>query len=706
MHYYNKLIEYYQKHKINNNNFSIIEMFPYSSGYLHIGHLKNYFIGDIFYRYSCIHMSCKPIRTIGWDSFGLPAENAANKLNIKPMDWTLYNIKTMKEQIIMCGLLYDYDRELSTSNYNYFRTTQIMFELFYNRNIIYKSYGFVNWDPVDKTILSNEQVINGKGWRSGANIEKKIFHSWYFDLKKYANEMYLKINNYNWSNNLKKIQQNWIGQSNGYLLTFKLVSPFKNFKFIQCFTKAPEYSKNMTAIALSCEHELSIQYFLEKNIEFDLEKLNSFYMKTDLLAYDIFGNCVPVIITYRVYSNVGTGAVYCAPQHSENDKAMLQDVGLVYSSLKEDEMQEFENSKEEYTKSLIDKKLAIPYVSNKLKNWSISRQRVWGCPIPVAYCSNKDCNLTFIYRDKNINLERIKQNSFQELVKLNMHIYCKKCNSIAYIENETLDTFFDSCWYYMAYTNPKLISEELNEEEIMQEIQKTLNVNYQVDYYIGGIEHANLHLLYSCFYMKALHECFNQTDKYFCPFKHIINQGVILKESYKNNNGQYITYEDYKKQKEIDPKSVYVLPAEKMSKSKLNTINVNDLLKKHSIDIIRTMLMANYPITSTYIWDDKILNKYVSFCNNLDKELNRLYDNIVEGDSNKEVVLYCDRIFSCIKSFKMNVALANIHSLYNHIVKIKNINESDYCLILVSLHPFVPIMTDTIYYKKYNKYII
>ena len=657
-------IEYNKAQDIKHEG-SVISMFPYSSGNIHVGHLRNYIYADILYRYFTHIQGKKYIQCIGWDSFGSPAENAAINADMSPMDWTQNNIADMKSEITNYSLDYDWSKEIVTSDRSYYIHTQKLFEILYKNNYIYRSYGYVNYDPKEMTILSNEQVINGKGWRSGVEIEKRLEPSYFFDVSKIIDNLNKSIeNNKCWPKHIIEIQKNWIGKIKMYIAKLKLKNIYQEIEYIECTMSNPKCFLNIEAVYISKDHELSIKYLI----------LNPKYTVQDSILIDtkavnpINGSDIKIIIDKNIQSIYTKALFISSCKHENNCK---------------------NNCSFDYTKyDFIYQKYCY-----KLHDWCLSRQRVWGCPINTYECSN--CGHGF-YFDETIDNLRIKFNNYDELVKSSLEICCTKCGSKCYICNETLDTFVDSSWYYMMYLyNGK--------EEFL--FEKAID-NLPVTYYIGGSEHANLHLLYSQMITIALCQIYNKDI--IVPFKNLITQGMILSNTYQNNNGCYISQEEYY---EIKDKSCIKEFKSKMSKSKKNVVSVTNNVKLHKSDAhIRLALMSNYSIENDYVWDSHIVDVCYKFALKLIQTFSKLItkDNV---DKRKVIIdedlhILDKNILNIKKMYsigKINKAIAYLHTIHNIISKYDFIHQDKICEILHVFFPIVPSLSK--YYLGYIEYL-
>src|SRR6056300_1335553 len=541
--------KYWQDHWDNNKSFKVkvdknkkkfycLEMFPYPSGKIHMGHVRNYTIGDVLARYKILK-NFNVLHPMGWDSFGMPAENAAKQNNLDPKSWTEKNISNMKNQLKKLGLSIDWDKEISTCSPNYYKHQQKLFLEFYDKGLVYRKENYVNWDPVDQTVLANEQVIDGKGWRSGAQVERKKLNQWFFNISKFSDDLLKSLDDLElWPNKVKIMQKNWIGKSFGCEIDFK-IKDNQDIKEIKCYTTRPDTLYGMSFIAVSVDHPLSKLYENDNNFlrfkedcsktgttEEAIAQAEKLGFKTNLKAINPLDEklTVPVYFANFVLMDYGFGAVFGCPAHDQRDldfalkynlpvKTVVRPIdkdlnfkvkdkaytenGILVNSQKLDRLKVPDESIPTTIKILEEKKLGKKKINFRLKDWGISRQRYWGCPIPIAYDEN---NQILKIPEKQLPVKlpdgvdlNVQGNPLdhQDNWK-NIELDGKKCTR----ETDTLDTFVDSCWYFLRFCSP-------NNKEVP--FDKT-EIDYwmPVDQYVGGVEHAILHLLYSRFFTKAL----------------------------------------------------------------------------------------------------------------------------------------------------------------------------------------------------------
>ena len=567
------------KAKIDNNKkkFYCLEMFPYPSGKIHMGHVRNYTIGDVLARYKSLQ-GFNVLHPMGWDSFGMPAENAAKQNSLDPKNWTEQNIKTMKSQLKKLGLSIDWDREISTCSVDYYKHQQKLFLDLYNKDLVYRKESYVNWDPIDETVLANEQVIDGKGWRSGALVERKKLNQWFFKISHFSEELLNDLTLLDeWPEKVKTMQKNWIGKSYGCEIDFKIEGS-KNVDSIKCYTTRPDTLFGFSFLALSVDHPLAKYYENNKHFsdfkkecsksgttEESIAQATKVGFKTNLSATNPLDHNikVPVYFANFVLMDYGFGAVFGCPAHDQRDFDFAKKYGLEIKTVvkpnDEDDSYQVssvaysgsgklinsdflnglsvpEQSIEKTIKILEEKKLGNKKVNYRLKDWGISRQRYWGCPIPIAYDENNNVvqipeeNLP-VKLPENIELKTNGNPLDAQDNWKNIIINGKKCRR----ETDTLDTFVDSSWYYLRFCSTDDANKPFKKKDI--------DYWMPVDQYIGGVEHAILHLLYSRFFMKSI-GFKNHDIKLNEPFKGLFTQGMVCHETYQDQTGNWYDPED------------------------------------------------------------------------------------------------------------------------------------------------------------------
>ncbi len=642
-------------------------MLPYPSGKLHMGHARNYTITDVLSRFYKLN-GYNVLHTIGWDAFGLPAENAAMKSKVAPAVWTYQNIANMKEQLNNMGLSFDWSREIATCTPEYYRWQQWLFVQLYKSGVIYRKSGMVNWDPVDQTVLANEQVVDGKGWRSGAPVEKKEIPMYYFGITQYAEQLLTDLDQLDgWPEQVRTMQKNWIGKSRGMEVVF---AGNQHHAGLTVFTTRPDTLMGVTYVAISAEHPLA-EFALAAKPEladFIHECKSGGVSEAELatqekkgvfsglyVTHPLTNESIPVWIANYVLMNYGTGAVMAVPAHDERDfefatkydlakklvicpaemlegynglldsnakdkfileqlalegKASYTDYGILINSGKYDGMN-FEQVFAALETELASRELGQVKTNYRLRDWGISRQRYWGCPIPIIHCEH--CGDVLVPEaDLPVRLpeDLIPDGSGNPLNKDLRFTACRcpECGADARRETDTMDTFVDSSWYFLRYTCPDSHAAMLDER-----------VKYwaPVDQYVGGIEHAILHLLYARFFYKALRDLGLVTGDE--PFKNLLAQGMVLAETFyrQNPNGSKdwfspMDVEVVKDGKGNILKSIYKGDGrevqyggiEKMSKSKNNGIDPDEIIAKYGADTARLFVMFASPPEQTLDWSD------------------------------------------------------------------------------------------------------
>ena len=720
-----------------------LEMFPYPSGKIHMGHVRNYTIGDVIARFKYLN-GYNVLHPMGWDAFGLPAENAARENNLSPKKWTQKNIEEMKRQLKMLGLSIDWDLEISTCDEKYYKHQQEIFIDFYNAGLISRKETYVNWDPAEKTVLANEQVINGLGWRSGVAVERKKLSQWFFNITQFSEELLLDLEKLSgWPDKVKLMQKNWIGKSTGCEINFELTDS-KIKEKLTIFTTRPDTIFGASFIAVSVDHPICNDFSTSnefKNFKTQCLKVGTteealanaekIGYKTNLFAKHPFieNKELPIYVANFVLMDYGTGAIFGCPAHDQRDLDFAQKYKLpivqVVSSEKDDIIN-FDNVSEAYTgggliinsdflngmnvdeakKNIISKieknKLGNKKISYRLKNWGISRQRYWGCPIPMMYL--EDGTIVPVEKEdlpiilpEDVDLKS-SGNPLAEHPTWKKTIH-KKTGKTAIRETDTLDTFVDSSWYFMRFCSPK------NDQEPF-DLNK-LNYWMPVDQYIGGVEHAILHLLYSRFFMKGL-KSINKEIKYNEPFKGLFTQGMVCHETYKDKNGRWLSPDEVVKNKSgdiqaKDSSKVIVGHSESMSKSKKNVIDPESMIKLYGADAVRWFILSDSPPEKDVQWSDqgvqssyKFLQKIWNLNINILAREEKKMDTREEELFNNKIDNYIFKITNLIEKFQLNVVIASVYEIYNFIEKNRNNNISNACLkrniinLMQILIPFIP----------------
>jgi leucyl-tRNA synthetase len=696
----------------------VLEMFPYPSGNIHMGHVRNYTIGDIYTRYLKLKGN-KVIHPMGWDAFGLPAENAAIQNNTHPKKWTYENIANMKKELMSLDLDLDWDREFATCDDLYYKHQQSLFIDFYRNGLAYKKDSMVNWDPDDQTVLANEQVIDGKGWRTGATVIKKNLSQWFFKITDYAEELLTSIDSLTgWPDKVKTMQKNWIGKSIGAEIKFLIEGSDEK---IEIFTTRPDTIFGATFIALSINHAFTRTCFNEEEISAMQKKFADADEKEKIgvflhnhCVHPITGEGIPIYLANFVLDNYGQGAIFGCPAHDERDfefatkysipiikvvsceDADLPFTGegkIVNSSFLDGLSQK--DAIDKIIQHLTEKKIGKASINYKLRDWGISRQRYWGCPIPVIYY--EDGTHRVLDHDElpvvlPENAVFSGQGNPLDNTKNWKEIICQKTGKKAFRETDTLDTFVDSSWYFFRFLDSKNDKEPFN----VDKIQKFT----PVDKYIGGIEHAILHLLYSRFFTKAIRDIYKL--KINEPFLELFTQGMITHKTYQSFEKKWLRPNEVvlKEGKLIDTingKSVKEGPIEKMSKSKRNTIEPKEILDNYGLDATRIFMISDSPPDRNLEWTEE----GIQGSKNLANRIERYFDNettAISKEQEKKIKIFVFKMDSNIISFSFNKCIAEIYTLLNYLEKQKVYtgNSKNSKNILACLFPIVPGLVDKI----------
>ncbi len=723
--------------------FYCLEMFPYPSGKIHMGHVRNYTIGDVLARYKSLK-GFNVLHPMGWDSFGMPAENAAKQNNLNPKDWTEENINTMKTQLKKLGLSIDWEREISTCSPEYYKHQQKIFLDLYDKGLVYRKESYVNWDPVDQTVLANEQVINGKGWRSGALVERKKLNQWFFKISNFSEELLGDLDALDqWPEKVKIMQKNWIGKSFGCEIDFKIEGS-KNVDSIKCYTTRPDTLFGFSFLALSIDHPLSKLYELNEDFisfkdkcsktgttEESIAQAEKIGFKTELLAINPLNEKekVPVYFANFVLMDYGFGAVFGCPAHDQRDFDFAKKYNLKIKTVVRplNEKNDYQVNDEAYTgpgeiinsdflnglkvpdqsisetiKILEKKKIGQKKTNYRLKDWGVSRQRYWGCPIPIAYDEKNELykipekDLPVLLPEQiDLNTKGNPLDTVEEWKKIKIN--GKNC----FRETDTLDTFVDSSWYFLRFCSSKEINNSFNKNEI--------DYWMPVDQYIGGVEHAILHLLYSRFFTRAI----NLNNKDFQlkePFKGLFTQGMVCHQTYKDKNNNWLNPEEVFSEdgktyfiKEKPSEKVIVGPSESMSKSKKNTIDPEKMIEAYGADAVRLFILSDSPPEKDVQWSEtgmssayKFIQKFWSVSQNIIEIIKTEPDKSI----NKEIEIFTnqsiEKINTALEKFRYNVIIAVFHEIFNYFNKVSenkknfiNLNEN-YKKILIVMSPVIP----------------
>ena len=736
----------FEKKKLYNSKkgkkFYCLEMFPYPSGKIHMGHVRNYTIGDVIARFKYLN-GFNVLHPMGRDAFGLPAENAARENNLHPKEWTKKNISQMKRQLKMLGLSIDWDLEISTCDENYYKHQQELFIEFYNKGYVSRKENYVNWDPIEQTVLANEQVIDGKGWRSGAIVQRKKLSQWVFNITKFADELLNDLELLNeWPDKVKIMQKNWIGKSVGCEINFELIDGKNKIKI---FTTRPDTIFGASFLAVSIDHPICHQFINDKKfITFKEECLkvgtteealavaekNGF--NTGLYASHPFikNKKIPIFVANFVLMDYGTGAIFGCPAHDQRDldfakkynleiievvvehKSSRRDFNIINEAYTSDGIMvnsdflndlHVESAKIKAIEVIEKREIGQKKISFRLKDWGVSRQRYWGCPIPMIYLA--DGSVVPVEKEEL----PIKLPDDVDLTKTGNPLAShpswkktthKKTGNPAIRETDTLDTFVDSSWYFLRFCSSKNQIKPFDIDE--------LNYWMPVDQYIGGVEHAILHLLYSRFFMRAIQKN-NTKIETIEPFKGLFTQGMVCHETYKDINGMWLNPEVIEKNekgefvKSSDQTKIVVGPSESMSKSKKNVVDPENMIKTYGADAVRWFILSDSPPEKDVQWSNQGVRSAYKFLQKLYNLNHIIIDRRnAKGDADKnknfEVKFnnYIFKITDLINNFQLNVVIANVYSIYNLFSSALNDQISNEYLkkklsvLMKVLIPFVP----------------
>ena len=736
--------------KDKDNKFYALSMFPYPSGDLHMGHVRNYVITDVIARYKTMS-GASVLHPMGWDAFGLPAENAAIDRGINPEEWTKKNIEQMKLQLQRLGLSIDWSREFATCDSSYYKWTQYIFLELYKSGLVYRQSAKVNWDPVDKTVLANEQVdSNGNSWRSGAKVIQKELNQWFLRITNFSENLLSDLEFLDhWPEKVKTMQENWINKSEGAYISFQIKNKSNKIKV---FTTRPDTLSGVTYLALSIESPLikeildAEKSLLYNNLKQKLETLSKtrdinqtkhgFF--TGSYALNPLNNEeIPIWIATYVISEYGTGSVMGVPAHDQRDydfafqnnlpikqvitnkesditKKAYEGEGRLINSLNYNDLDNI-SAKSRIIQDGIQNNWAESKIQYRLRDWLISRQRYWGCPIPIIHCSkcgivpekieNLPIKLPKVENTDDLNLSNLKSNW--------INTTCPECSRKAKRETDTMDTFMCSSWYFLRFADPLNNNKPFDKDLINQWLP--------VDQYVGGIEHAILHLLYARFLTKALHS--RNLIEIKEPFKRLLTQGMVLGTTYKNpKTEKYIPNHEIKDSKNpTDPSDGSKLKVlfEKMSKSKYNGIDPSLVIDKYGADTARMFILFKAPPEKDLEWDDSDLEgqfRFLSKIWKLSKKLNisngsiYLINNFIYRDLNKNENQLRTIIHKTINNisedfangYQFNTAISELMKLSNFIIEIKDkcsteiINHA-FINLTIMLSPFAPHIAEEIW---------
>ncbi len=694
----------------------VLEMFPYPSGRIHMGHVRNYTMGDVVARYKSA-VGFNVLHPMGWDAFGMPAENAAMEKNVHPGDWTYQNIADMRAQLKPMGLSIDWSREFATCDPEYYGQQQSMFIDMMSKGLVYRKNAVVNWDPVDMTVLANEQVENGKGWRSGALVERKELTQWFFKISEYSDELLSALDSLeNWPEKVRTMQKNWIGKSQGLQFDFKTSGAPKGFEKLEVYTTRPDTLFGASFAAISCDHPLAKE--LEKNntdiANFNLEcrqigttqeALETAEKKgynTGITVTHPFNDAweMPVYIANFILMGYGTGAIFGCPAHDQRDLDFARKYNLIVTpvvcptdqnpdtfSIKEEAYTgvgnlinsrfldglTIEEGKSEVIRRISEQGMGQATTNYRLRDWGVSRQRYWGCPIPVIHCEK--CGVV-AEKKENLPITLPKDVSFDKPGNpLDRHeewrnCKCPLCGSDALRETDTMDTFVDSSWYYARFTAP---------DSMTPTSEKEANYWMNVDQYIGGVEHAILHLLYSRFFARAMNATGHLPKKAIEPFNALFTQGMVCHATYQDPDGKWLNPDDIKQSESgeyitLDGQKVTVGQSIKMSKSKKNVVDPDDIIDQYGADTARWFVMSDSPPERDVEWT-------ASGAEAAWKHLQRVWRLTVEitedssADTSKDIELEkakniaIDAVTNGVEGFAFNKSIAALYQFTNILAK-------------------------------------
>ena len=705
------------------SKYYILEMFPYPSGKIHMGHVRNYTLGDVVARFKRAQ-NFNVLHPMGWDAFGLPAENAAIENNISPSKWTYENIEEMKRQLKLMGLSIDWSKEIATCNKAYYKHQQELFRNLYQNKLIYKKESMVNWDPSEQTVLANEQVIDGKGWRSGAEVERKTLSQWFFKITDFADELLDGLSELpKWPEKVKSMQANWIGKSIGCEMNLDIYDENlkKTDNKLNIYTTRPDTIFGATFCAISPGHPLAIElansndevakfikshqsknFTEEKLAKAEKEGIKIKYLIKHPLIEDKF---LPLFIANFILMDYGSGAIYGCPAHDQRDldfaiKYNIEVIPVICPKNLDKKNLIINNeayigegkicnsdyldgltiidAQKKVIEILEEKKIGFKKTNYRLRDWGISRQRYWGCPIPIIYredgevvCLPETCLPVELPDDIDLN----KSGNPLENHPTWKYTTCPLTGMKAVRETDTLDTFVDSAWYFLRFCSAQ--------NDDLPFAQEDIDYWMPVDQYVGGVEHAILHLLYSRFFTKALKK--SKKINFHEPFDGLFTQGMVCHETYKKKSGDWVfpldVIENNNGLFHIDTNEEIIKgPVESMSKSKKNVVDPENIIKEYGADTARWFMLSDSPPERDINWSLSGINgawrftqkfwRVVYSCQNVfNIELTNKPSefNSKSNQFRKNVHRYLKAITDSIDTFQMNVAVAKIHQLTSEI---------------------------------------
>jgi len=745
----------------------VLEMFPYPSGRIHVGHARNYIMGDIVARYRKAK-GFNVLHPMGWDAFGLPAENAAIERGEHPDKWTHENIDAMRTQLKSMGLSIDWSREFATCDSDYYRHEQKMFLDFYKKGIAYRKESVVNWDPVDHTVLANEQVIDGKGWRTGAPVERRKLNQWFLKITDYAEELLSELDNLpGWPEKVRIMQANWIGKSEGLQFNWDITGSNEQ---IEVFTTRPDTLFGASFLALAPDHPMAEKLAKGKDGFKDfLQQCQSIgtseeaIAQAEKLGFDtgykathplLPGKEFPVYVANFILMDYGTGAVFGVPAHDQRDFEFAKKYDLeitqvispspaslhsapsphggegrdtagvegegakdlteaytgpgVFINSEFLDGLDVEAAKEAVIKKCEELKNGFVTTQFRLRDWGVSRQRYWGCPIPFVHC--EACGIVPVPEDQlpvtlppDVNFD--KPGNPLERHPSWKNVKCPQCDKDATRETDTFDTFFESSWYQFRYCDPQNEKRPVEKKKAAYWMPK----GGGVDQYIGGVEHAVLHLLYARFFTKAMRDCgYVDVDE---PFTGLFTQGMVTHATYQGHNGQWLLPEEY--QKVADKSTVKVGSPIKMSKSKKNVVAPEEISEAYGIDAARLFMVSDSPPERDVEWTEGGIEGAWRYVNKLHRLVSETFESLPDLNESPPAEFSKDAlalrraahktikdVAEDIQNFHMNKAVARIRELSNAISDFK---EGGWALrealeILIKLmNPMMPHLAEELW---------
>ena len=727
----------------------VLEMFPYPSGRIHMGHLRNYTIGDVIARYKRAQ-GYNVMHPMGWDAFGLPAENAAIQNGLHPKSWTYDNMASMRASLKTIGLSFDWDLEIATCSPDYYQHEQKMFLDFLKNGLAYRKESLVNWDPVDNTVLANEQVIDGRGWRSGAVVERKKLHQWFLRIADFSEELLEGLKTLtNWPEHVRLMQEKWIGKSEGLQLFFEIEGRSDT---LVVFTTRPDTIFGASFAAISPHHPLAAELMVKNPaMKAFIDECNSLGMAEELVekaekkGFDtglklrhpfVEGKTIPLYIANFVLMDYGTGAIFGCPAHDQRDFDFATKYNLpIMTVIAPEGERDFTVQGEPYTEggkvvrseflnglSVAEAKAEVARrieaagkgkrtISYRLRDWGVSRQRYWGCPIPIIYCGK--CG-TVPVPEAQLPVTLPEDVTFDkpgnplDRHPSWKHTSCPQCQGRAQRETDTFDTFFESSWYFARFTAPK------NEQALDKDACKYW---LPVDQYIGGIEHAVLHLLYARFFTRALKKCgyLDITE----PFSGLLTQGMVCQESYKDKDGNWLYPEEVVKHKDGSAThaktgdKVTIGRIEKMSKSKKNVVDPATIIAAYGADTARLFMLSDSPPERDLEWSDSGIDGAWRYINRLwklvaqstaEKQVTEKASGDIERAMHKTIAYVTEDL----ERFHLNRGVARIREFTNMLgeLPIKDVPKEALEIVAQLLQPLVPHLAEELWHHLGHKELL